>query len=260
MRVKPSSVLSMIYEHINILGIKFSKYSLAEVIESILSSSRKRNGYICFPSSDIVGRSSYDLKLKDILNNSLFTLVDGKYTELLMRCLGFNVKCISGSDLMGKLLNSELTHYFYGPSKEINDSMIINIYKTYPDAKIIGSKAIPFVGVEEIAYNNEILNDMMEIKQLGPDIIWLGISSPKQDYIMYHFYRHFYTGIMIGVGAVFLYYAGKINPGPKWIKNLGFRWLYRLIQEPMRFNHFLSIDLLRFSKLAIQELLKMKTK
>ena len=58
--------------------------------------------------------------------------------------------------------------------------------------------------------------------------------------------------IMIGVGAVFLYQAGIINPGPQWIKNLGMRWLLRILQEPVRLIRSTVPSLLHFLYLAFK--------
>ena len=75
---------------------------------------------------------------------------------------------------------------------------------------------------------------------------------------MHQYVGHLDQGLMIGVGAVFLYMAGVVKKSPEWIKDLGLRWLYRLIQEPKRFNHFISTDILRFMGLAFKDLVGKK--
>ncbi|NJK85295.1 MAG: WecB/TagA/CpsF family glycosyltransferase [Bacteroidales bacterium] len=69
---------------------------------------------------------------------------------------------------------------------------------------------------------------------MNPDIVWIGISSPKQDCMMYHYHTFLQKGFVVGVGAVFDYISGKHKISPEWMKKLSLRWLYRLLQDPGR--------------------------
>ena len=60
------------------------------------------------------------------------------------------------------------------------------------------------------------------------------MSNVKQDYLMNCYSQRLGRGLMIGVGAVFLYEAGLVKKGPEWLKKLGMRWIYRVMQEPRR--------------------------
>ncbi len=72
------------------------------------------------------------------------------------------------------------------------------------------------------------------IRLLRPDIVWVGLSTPKQDLFMSRYLAMLDTTLMIGVGAAFLYHTGKIRDSPRWVKQAGLQWLHRLIQEPSR--------------------------
>jgi N-acetylglucosaminyldiphosphoundecaprenol N-acetyl-beta-D-mannosaminyltransferase len=72
------------------------------------------------------------------------------------------------------------------------------------------------------------------VRLLRPDIIWVGLSTPKQDLFMSRYLPLLDTTLMIGVGAAFLYHTGKIRDSPTWVKQAGLQWLHRLIQEPSR--------------------------
>ena len=164
-------------------------------------------------------------------------------------------KTISGYKLLQSLLNTELTHYFYGTDEDTLFLLKVKIEDEYPNAKVLGYKAPPFVNSpEEVLHNAQMTSDILELKQLKPDIIWIGISSPKQDYLMNSFYQKLDHGIMIGVGAVFLYMSGKIKKSPEWIKKIGLRWLYRMLQEPGRLIPFVLPNLISFVKLVLQDI------
>jgi N-acetylglucosaminyldiphosphoundecaprenol N-acetyl-beta-D-mannosaminyltransferase len=72
------------------------------------------------------------------------------------------------------------------------------------------------------------------ISQLQPDIIWVGLSTPKQELFMAEYLPQLATKVMIGVGAAFDYHTGYLKDSPRWVKHLGLQWLHRLAQEPTR--------------------------
>ena len=72
-----------------------------------------------------------------------------------------------------------------------------------------------------------------EIKASGADIVWLGISSPKQDVWMRDNVDQL-TQTLIGVGAAFDFLSGEVRRAPVWMKKCGLEWLFRLLSEPRR--------------------------
>lgn len=130
--------------------------------------------------------------------------------------------------------------------------------KEFPNAHLVGFKAPPFVDLQQRNENNIIKNDLIEINKLKPDIIWIGISTVKQDFLMYNHLKYLDQGIMIGVGAVFLYMAGVIKKGPEWVKQLGLRWILRLIQEPKRLWRSTLPSGIFFLYLVLKELFSKK--
>ena len=135
---------------------------------------------------------------------------------------------------MENLLQTDLTHFFYGCDDDTLARLENKLSIRFPDAKILGFKSPPYVQQHDIYPNEQIISDFKEINKLGPDIIWIGISTPKQDYLMYYYHKYLDKGIMFGVGAVFLYHAGVVDKGPEFLKKLALRWVYRLAQEPRR--------------------------
>jgi N-acetylglucosaminyldiphosphoundecaprenol N-acetyl-beta-D-mannosaminyltransferase len=222
-------------ERVDIFGTKFSAVDLDSATKFLTENAFDEPGYVCFPSTSSVSRAYKNRKFQQILNSSLLTLADGKFTEYYARMKGYSgVKNVSGYWLMEKLLQTELTHYFYGCDDETLNKLKNKLSEKFPKAKILGFKAPPFVTAEEIKNNTQIAEDFFVINRLRPDLIWIGISGLKQDYLMHYFQNQLERGTMLGVGAVFLYHAGVVNKGPEILKRLALRWLYRLVQEPVR--------------------------
>lgn len=219
----------------NVFGIQFTVTNLHESIRYIEAGKLPVKGYISFPSTDVVSKATKDSYLRSILNNSIITFTDGKFTEFYARLKGMNkIQSVSGYDLLDYLLNTKATHYFYGLNPNELKLLEERINVENPNSIILGYKSPPFLEINEINDNKEIQSDIKEINSLRPDFIWIGISSPKQDYLMSYYQKDLDKGIMVGVGAVLLYKAGLVNKGPQWIKDIGMRWLVRFVQEPVR--------------------------
>lgn len=71
------------------------------------------------------------------------------------------------------------------------------------------------------------------IKRLEPKTVWLGVGTPKQDYLASHL-RSDFDGYLFCVGAAVAFLAGDVSESPKWIQRVGLEWLYRLGRDPRR--------------------------
>lgn len=77
-------------------------------------------------------------------------------------------------------------------------------------------------------------NFALQVRQLHPDIIWIGLGTPKQERFMFQYLPMLDAKLMVGVGAAFLFHTGEIKDSPQWVKRAGLQWLHRLVQEPTR--------------------------
>lgn len=225
----------MIPNKSDIFGTQFSNTNLTEVVAIIQNREIPEPNYVCFPSTNTISKAYSNRKFRHVLNNAVLTLADGKVTEYYAKLNGNSkLKNVSGFWLMRALLQTRLSHYFYGCDNKTLSKLKSKIEQEFPDANILGYKAPPFVNTDEIFPNTAIMHDFREINNLKPDLIWIGISTVKQDLMMHYYINYLDQGLMLGVGGVFLYMSGDIKKGPEWIKRLGLRWILRLLQEPRR--------------------------
>jgi len=241
----------------NFKNVKIDLLNVKAVEHFLINYNYSDKGYICLPDFYTLSCANKSIEIRNALNHSILTLPDGKPIELLAKINGFSeTETVSGFWLCKRLLNSNITHFFYGTNEPILEKIIKNIKNEFPNSKILGYKAPPQVELNNINANIKIDQDIKFIKELKPDIIWIGISSPKQDLLMHYFHNKLDRGIMIGIGGVFDYLAGVVKISPEWIKKLSLRWLYRFIQDPKRFfkknlsnfSFLSSLILERFSK------------
>jgi len=219
----------------NFLGVNISVINPATAAQAVREYPFIRSSYVCFPDASVIKEANDDATLASILNTAYLTMPDGKPSQVVGRLQGHKtVSTVSGFHLCKEMLQSNLTHYFYGGSDEIIRAVQKTIESEYPQAKVLGYKSPPFIKTSDISTNEQIQKDIQAIEALKPNLIWIGISSPKQDYLMHHYHQQLSGSLMMGVGGVFLYLADGSLKSPEWVKKIGMRWAYRLLKEPKR--------------------------
>jgi N-acetylglucosaminyldiphosphoundecaprenol N-acetyl-beta-D-mannosaminyltransferase len=100
----------------------------------------------------------------------------------------------------------------------------------YPGLVVAGSYAPPFRQLDAIE-DNLIIE---RIRQAAPDILWVGLSTPKQERWMAGHVERLGVPVLIGVGAAFDFHSGFKRQAPRWMQRNGLEWLFRLATEPRR--------------------------
>ena len=72
------------------------------------------------------------------------------------------------------------------------------------------------------------------INRARPDIVWVGLGAPKQEYWMAEHVGRLEAPVMVGVGAAFDFHSGRKKQAPRWMQRSGLEWLFRLLTEPRR--------------------------
>lgn len=123
-----------------------------------------------------------------------------------------------------------IKHYLWGGEPGVPELLGEEIQRQYGDVNIVGAYAPPFeaVGTPPQAEYVERIN------AAAPDIVWVGLGSPKQDVWMHLYRDHLTAPLLIGVGAAFDFISGRKRQAPEWVGDLGLEWSFRLFQEPRR--------------------------
>ena len=99
-----------------------------------------------------------------------------------------------------------------------------------PGLAVAGTYTPPFrplIAAEEAAL-------AADVARTQPDIVWVGLGTPKQERFMAEHGRTLDTGLLIGVGAAFDFFSGRVRQAPRWVQRSGCEWLFRLAMEPRR--------------------------
>lgn len=220
----------------NVLGVKINAinmYNVVSIIRSWIESNERH--YICVTGAHGVMECQKDKELIHIHNTSGLTVPDGMPLVWIGRLNGFkNISRVYGPDLMLEIFKVSLfkgyTHFLYGGDIGIAEVLKTKLEDKFQAVRIVGTYTPPFRPLN--AKEEEELQE--KINKLKPDLLWVGLSTPKQEHFMAEYIHKLDTKVMIGVGAAFDIHAGHKKDAPKLFKITGMQWFYRLCKEPKR--------------------------
>ncbi len=223
-------------QYVNVLGVRVSPLPLAGVLEAIDRWIKDDTvQYICCTSVNGVMASQHDPQIRRTINWAGLVVPDGMPLVWLVRWAGYpDQDRVYGPDLLlavcARGQEKGYSHFFYGGAPGVAERLVANLGQRFPDIRVAGVYSPPFraLTVEEDEAVIERIN------RANPDIVWMGISTPKQDLWMFEHYKRLRAKVCIGVGAAFDFHSGLVRQAPRWIQRSGFEWAYRFWQEPRR--------------------------
>lgn len=216
----------------NVLGIGVSALTLARACELVLACrGQLRRGYVCVAGVHGVMESQADADLKRIYGEAWLITPDG----MPLVWLGPpGVERVYGPDLMLAVCDAGravgLTHYLYGGNPGVAEELRDKLTARFPGLQVVGTYTPPFRPL----HATELAALQADVTRLHPDVIWVGLSTPKQERFMAQHAPLLDAGVLIGVGAAFDFHAGRTPQAPRWMQRSGFEWLFRLCTEPRR--------------------------
>lgn len=142
---------------------------------------------------------------------------------------------IAGWDLfefeMNRLNQKGGKCFFMGSSEKVLNLIKIRASVDYPNIQI-ETYSPPYKSEFSEEDNKKIID---AINQANPDLLWIGMTAPKQEKWTYIHWNELNIHCHVGtIGAVFDFFAGTVERAPLWWQEHGLEWLYRLIKEPKR--------------------------
>jgi N-acetylglucosaminyldiphosphoundecaprenol N-acetyl-beta-D-mannosaminyltransferase len=218
---------------VNILGVGVSAINMDQALETVSDwiAERKAEFIICRDAHGLI-RCQKDNELRRIHDKAGLVTPDGMPLVWLIRKAGqSHVSRVYGPDLMLALVGKTgYRHFFYGGTPGIPERLATVFRTKYPNVLIAGIYSPPFRSLS----NEEDEKVCALIREAQPDIVWVGLGTPKQERWMASHVNRLNGAVLIGVGAAFDFHAGTIKQAPRWLQRSGFEWLFRLIVEPRR--------------------------
>ena len=121
--------------------------------------------------------------------------------------------------------------FFIGGSEECIRRILVKVKLDFPGVSAVDGISPPYCDVFDEKTNSAMIS---HINEFQPDIIWIGLTAPKQEKWIFDNLSNLPNAIVGPIGAVFDYYAGTTKLAPIFVRKMGLEWLYRLIGEPKR--------------------------
>lgn len=228
----------------DILGVLVSPIDMKVALDRVESWIRQRSSqYVCVTGTHGVIESQADEELRGIHNRAGLVAPDGMPLVWFCRALGFkHTARVYGPDLMRQLTAVSAVRgyrqFYYGGNDGVAEMLSRTLQKVHPKLEVAGTHTPPFRPLTP----EEDEAVIEKINALKPDILWVGLSTPKQEYWMAAHANRLDVPVMIGVGAAFDFLAGLKSQAPAWMQRSGLEWFFRLVTEPRRlWRRYLTI-------------------
>lgn len=244
-------------ERIDILGIAVSAINMSDAIAVIEEWIEQRTPhYVCVRDVHGVIASRRDSRLRDIHNQAGLVTPDGMPVVWLSHWLGITrVGRVYGPDLMRAISarspERSYRHFYFGGAPGVADRLAAALTAAHPGLNVVGTLCPPFRPLTP----EEDAEVIAQINAAAPDIVWVGLSTPKQELWMASHIGLINAPVLIGVGAAFDFLAGTKKQAPVWMQRNGLEWLFRLVSEPRRLWKRYAVVVPSFIFLALRQLL-----
>jgi N-acetylglucosaminyldiphosphoundecaprenol N-acetyl-beta-D-mannosaminyltransferase len=242
---------------VDVLGVQVSAINMRMALDTIDGWIRAGDQhYVCVTGVHGVMESQGDESLRAIHNNAGMVTPDGMPLVWLSRLRGAkHVEQVCGTELMlaccGLSVRHGWRHFMFGGAPGVPELLSDQLQGRFPGLNIVGTYSPPFRPVTD-SEDADVVRVMNEAR---PDIVWVGLSTPKQERWMATHVHRLRASVVLGVGAAFDFNAGLKRRAPRWMQHAGLEWFFRLATEPRRlWRRYLTNNPIFVWRIALQEL------
>jgi N-acetylglucosaminyldiphosphoundecaprenol N-acetyl-beta-D-mannosaminyltransferase len=241
----------------DILGVAVSSITADDAVATMERWIEERSRhYVCVTGVHGVMESRRDERLRLIHNAAGMVTPDGMPLVWLSRLFGKSrTQRVYGPDLMRKMTEVSARRgyrqFYYGGAEGVAEKLKQSLIAAHPGLEVAGMLCPPFR--ELTKQEDQAVIDA--INAARPDIVWVGLSTPQQEFWMARHLGRIEAPVMVGVGAAFDFLAGTKRQAPPWMQRNGLEWLFRLSSEPRRLWRRYAYIVPGFMCLAVGELL-----
>lgn len=221
-----------------LLGVPIDQKSLAAAVQDMFGAIKRKGPPVVFacanPHSLVVAQG--DLSFQSALTQANLVVADGVGVSFMARFVGVQIgPRITGTDYFQAVLMALQQRgggrvFFFGSSQPVLDLIAKRFAVDFPALTLCGMFSPPF-GLWSEEENRRMVQVINDAK---PDVLWVGMTAPKQEKWVEANRRQLNTPVIGSIGAVFDFYAGTYARAPQWICRIGLEWAYRFLLEPRR--------------------------
>ncbi|MDN5354159.1 MAG: hypothetical protein PWQ09_915 [Candidatus Cloacimonadota bacterium] len=218
---------------INMFGIKLLNKRMREaitLIERLVKYSRQEK--IFFVNPDCLNKIFKDKTYYRILKETEYIFPDGIGINIAAKMLNNPLlENLNGTDMLPYLCENAVKNRFriflLGAQPGVAEKAKANLIKKFNGLQISGTQH-GYFGKEE---EQKVIE---KINKSKTDILLVALGVPKQEKWICGNLSKLQVKVAMGVGGLFDFYSGKIKRAPRWMREVGLEWLYRVLQEPKR--------------------------
>lgn len=218
-----------------VLDFPITALPFAEQMQTIMQwASARESRTVCVANVHMLMEAHWNPEFANVLQKSDIVTPDGMPLVWMMRWMGARSQDrVAGMDILQALCQQAQTQnvsvFFLGSQTEILARMRSRLEQEFPQLKIAAMEPLPFRPLTETE-DAELIN---KVNASGAGLVFVSLGCPKQENWMAQ-HQGKIQAVMLGMGGVFPVYAGIHKRAPRIVRELGFEWLYRWIQEPRR--------------------------
>ncbi len=223
---------------VTIAGVRIDCLSFDDVVSRLIQHAQSRTApaFVITPNVQHLTLFRDDPRMREAYGAALMCVPDGVPLLWAARLLGKPLQGrVNGTDLMEALCHTAadrgLSVFFLGGREGAAAAAAQVLQQRHPGLRVSGIECPP-LGFEHDDRESGRLE--MSIGNASPDILFVGLGSPKQEIWMHHNIDRIGVPVAIGIGGSFELVAGMVPRAPVWMRRIGAEWLFRLGVEPKR--------------------------
>jgi N-acetylglucosaminyldiphosphoundecaprenol N-acetyl-beta-D-mannosaminyltransferase len=219
-----------------VLGVRVHAVQMSESVERLrawVHDPQAVTRFVAVTGMHGIAESRQDRDFWEVLNAADLVVPDGMPLVWLARIKGHPLRHrVCGAELMDgfcEVTGNAHRHFFYGGAPGVAGAVAEALREKH-GIVVAGTFTPPFrplTAAEEEEFASSL-------ERAAPDVLWVGLSTPKQEKWMYQHRQKLRVPVMLGVGAAFNMNSGNLRRAPRWMRDSGLEWLFRLLSEPRR--------------------------
>lgn len=218
-----------------VLGVRVDAVQIPDVVARMCYwiDHRDLGNYVAVTGMHGVMEAQHSPLFKRILDRASLVVADGMPLVWVGRARHFSMqRRVYGPELMETFCREtgdRYAHFFYGGAPGVAERLGQILHERF-SIRVAGSYAPPYRPL-----NPDEEQTLLGLLQAArPDVIWVGLSTPRQEAWMERYRDRARVPVLVGVGAAFDFCTGRAKQAPTWMREHGLEWLFRLISDPKR--------------------------
>lgn len=227
-------------ERLNILGVGIDCIDSEEALTQIENFIANGNPHqVVTANAEIIYQASRNEKMRNVINQAQMVTADGSGVVWASKQLGRPLRQrVTGIDLVNSICEQSARKgwklYILGSAPGVAATAAVNIRQKFPGCNIVGTHHGYFNAKEEKQIVAELL-------QLQPDVLFVALGAPKQEYWIAEHMAQLQIPVSMGIGGSMDVLSGNVKRAPRWMQKMSLEWLYRLLIQPTRFKRVLAL-------------------